>query len=159
MFVVQISLLIVTFPSLISQNLSLMQTIKEVNPPSHRTVCQYVKCHLILILLFMPLVDCWSRPLKCCTSCYSIVSHAALIHVNSTKLRNITCTSVATGMILRSLECTSLLYPGASAVLQYCSSQTPILTAVYSSLVSPKVKGAKSNTPPSSTYTWGLRIG
>ena len=32
MFVVQISLFIVTFLSLISQNLSLMQTTKEVNP-------------------------------------------------------------------------------------------------------------------------------
>ena len=32
MFVVEISLLIVTFLSLISQTLSLMQTIKEVNP-------------------------------------------------------------------------------------------------------------------------------
>jgi hypothetical protein len=39
MFVVQISLHIVTFLSLISQNLSLMQTIKEVNPHPRIAPC------------------------------------------------------------------------------------------------------------------------
>ena len=39
MFVVQISLLIVTFLSLISQNLSLVQTNKEVNLHSRITTC------------------------------------------------------------------------------------------------------------------------
>ena len=40
-------------------------------------------------------------------TCYtnSIVSH---IHVNTTKLRNITCTLVATSVIIQSLECKSL---------------------------------------------------
>jgi hypothetical protein len=38
-FVVQISLFIVTLSSLISQNLLLMQTIKEVNPRLHITPC------------------------------------------------------------------------------------------------------------------------
>ncbi len=39
MFVVQISLLIVTFLSLISRNLSLMQTTKEVNPHPRIAPC------------------------------------------------------------------------------------------------------------------------
>ena len=42
-------------------------------------------------------------------TCYtnnSIISH---IHVNTTKLHNITCTLVATGVILRSVECTSTM--------------------------------------------------
>jgi hypothetical protein len=39
MFVVQISLLIVTFLSLISRNSSLMQTTKEVNPHPHIAPC------------------------------------------------------------------------------------------------------------------------
>ena len=39
MFVVQISLLIVTFLSLISRNLSLMQTTQEVNPHPHTAPC------------------------------------------------------------------------------------------------------------------------
>ena len=39
MFVVQISLVIVTFLSLISQNLSLMQTTKEVNPHPRIAPC------------------------------------------------------------------------------------------------------------------------
>ena len=46
------------------------------------------------------------------TSCYSIMSHATLIlfyhgiHVNTTKLLNITYTLVATNVILQSLKCT-----------------------------------------------------
>jgi hypothetical protein len=57
MFVVQISLLIVTFLSLISQNSSLMQTTKEVTPHPHIASCgQHVECHLLLILLLPPLL-------------------------------------------------------------------------------------------------------
>ena len=48
MFVVQISLLIVTFLSLISQNLSLMQTTKEVNP--HSCIAPYVNMWSVTFL-------------------------------------------------------------------------------------------------------------
>ena len=94
-------------------------------------MCQYVECHLLIldfILLLMPLIECWCmhmphlprRPsgvdhttpinmlhfvLFHSVTCYtnSLVSH---IHVNTTKLHNITCILVATIVILWSLECT-----------------------------------------------------
>jgi hypothetical protein len=128
MFVFQILLLIVTFLSLISQNLSLMQTTQEVN--SHPRMAPCVN---------MWSVECWcmhlphrlGRPsgvdhtnvgdgrtnsncphisfvlfhnIICYTN--SIVLH---IHVITTKLHNITRTLVATSVILWSLECIAVL--------------------------------------------------
>ena len=98
--------------------------------PSHCAMCRYVECHLLILILLpllMPLVECWcmhmphrpGRPsgvdhmhhtiqmlhfvLFHSVTCYtnSIVSH---MHVNTTKFCNITCTLVATGVILWSLE-------------------------------------------------------
>ena len=96
--------------------------------PSHCAMCQYVEYLLLLFLLLLPLVKCWcmhmphrqERPSgldhtnggKRRMYSNSIVSHAPLIsiasciHVNTSELRNITCTLVAASVILRSLECT-----------------------------------------------------
>jgi hypothetical protein len=98
MFVVQNSLLIVTLLSLISQNFLINANHQRSQPtPSHCAMCQYVECHLLILilLLLMPLVECWcmymphrpgrpsgvdhTTPSNCCTLCYSIVSHATLI--------------------------------------------------------------------------------
>ena len=130
MFVVQISFLIVTFLSIISQFFSLMQTIKEVNP--HPRIAQCVNMwsvtFLFLFLFFflwylLNVGACichiahegqWSGPHQegwednefkfHSVTCYTtyVVSH---IHVNTTKLCYITCILVATDVILRSLEC------------------------------------------------------
>ena len=65
-FVVQISLLIVIFLSLISRNLSLMQTTKVVNPHPRITPCvnirvspSYSYSYFLLRLLLLPFVECW----------------------------------------------------------------------------------------------------
>jgi hypothetical protein len=52
MFVVQISLLIVTFLSLISQNVSKMQTTKEANPHPHIAPCVNMWSITFLFLFF-----------------------------------------------------------------------------------------------------------
>jgi hypothetical protein len=117
MFVVQISFLIVTFLSFISQILSLMQTIKEVNPHPRVAPCVnmwsvfffFFLCHLLNVGACICHI-LWEGQGEWTTlhsvTCYtnSIVSR---IHLNTTKLCNITCTLVATDVILRSLECTS----------------------------------------------------
>ena len=129
MRVVQISLLIVTFLSLTSQVFVIDANHQRSQPtPLHCAMCQYVEYHLLLLLLLLhPLVECWcmhlpqrmGRPsgvdhttpfnmlhfmLFHSVTCYtnSLVSR---IHINTTKLRNIMCTLVATSVILRSLEC------------------------------------------------------
>ena len=126
MFIVHISLFIVTFLSFVSRILSLMQVTKELNP--YRWICatcKYVECHLLLLLLPMPLVECWRmhmprRPGRSIgvkhtnggerkvnakfhsVTCYTNSIIASYIHVNTTKLCNSTCTLVATCVILRS---------------------------------------------------------
>jgi hypothetical protein len=128
MFVVQISLLIVTFLSLISQILSLMQTTKEANPHPCIAPCvnmwsityfssSYATTRWMLVHAYATLPEKvkWSGPhhiikMLHCALFYSVTyyinSTVSYIHVNTTKLRNITCTLVATCDILRSLECT-----------------------------------------------------
>ena len=65
MFVVQISLLIVTFPLPYITQFAINANHPRSQPtPSHCTMCQHVKCHLLILVLhhllpLMPLVDCW----------------------------------------------------------------------------------------------------
>ena len=61
MFIVQISLLIVTFLSFISRNVVINANHQRSQPtPSHCAMCQRVERHLLLLMfLLMPLVECW----------------------------------------------------------------------------------------------------
>ena len=131
MYVVQISLLIATFLSLISQILSLMQTIKEVNPHSRIAPCVnmwsvtflflfffffFILCHLLNVgdaYAISPRKAKRSEPHHTIKMLHFVLFHSvtcytnsivSCIHVNTTKLRNIMCALVATGVTLRSLE-------------------------------------------------------
>ena len=100
--------------------------------PSHCTICQYVECHLlILILILFFFFWChlliigacifyilekakWSGPQQqrwgeIEFKFHSVTSYTdsiiSCIHVNTTKLCNIMCSLVVTCVILRSLEC------------------------------------------------------
>ena len=138
MFVVQISLLIVTFLSLISRNLSLMQSTQEVNPHRHIAPCVsmwsvtflfffFSLCHLLNVGACICDI---ARPSGVdhtsigdmitnsnCPHIFFVLFHnltcytnsiVSRIHVNTTKPRNIMCTLIAIGVILWSLECTCL---------------------------------------------------
>ena len=61
-------------------------------------------------------------------TCYTN-SVASRIHVNTTKLCNITCTLVATGVILRSLECTTLITLFMVLIVTHSIGEQPKLDA------------------------------
>ena len=122
MFVVQISLCIVTFLSLTSQNLSMMQTTKEVNLQPR--IAPHVNMWSVFFFFFCHLLNVgacichitgkakWSGPHHNIKMLHFVSFHSvtcytnfkiSCMHVNTTKLRNITCIPVATDVILRSL--------------------------------------------------------
>ena len=130
MLIVQISLFIVTFLSLISQILSLMQASKEVNPHFRIAPCVNIWSVTFFFFVFFFLCHLFNVGACIChiagetkcsgphhtiqtlhfvlfqsVTCYInyIVSR---IHVKTTQLCNITCALLATSVILRSLECT-----------------------------------------------------
>ena len=120
MFIVQISLLIVTFFSLISRILSLIQTTKEVNPHPHIPPCVNMWSVTFLFLLIFFLFLCqllnvgacmchiawegqveWTTPHHTIKMLHYMLFHnvtcytksiVSHIHVNTTKLHNFMCT-------------------------------------------------------------------
>ena len=131
--VVQIALLIVAFSLPYITKFVINANHQRSQPTSsHCTTCQYVECLLLLPLLpLMPLVECWCVHMSHCTRRRSEVDHTtphhtvkmlhfvlfhsvtcytnpivSCIHANTTKLRNITSTLVATCVILQSVKCT-----------------------------------------------------
>ena len=139
MFVVQISLLVVTFLSLMSRIFVINANHQRSQPTtSHCTmwICgvppsysyssssSYATCWMLVhAYATSPGKAKWSGPhhnirmlhfvLLHSVTCYtdSVVSR---MHVNTTKLRNITCILVATGVKLRGLECTKHFEMGRS---------------------------------------------
>ena len=130
------SLLLSDFSSLYHEFLSLVQTTQEVNPHPRIAPCvnmwsatflfffsfSFSLCHLLNVgagichITREGQVE-WTTPhhttpLKCCTLCYSIMSHATPIlyyHASILPLQNSVISRallVATGVVLWSLECT-----------------------------------------------------
>ena len=124
------SLLVVTFLSLVSRIMSLMQTTKEVNLHPRIEPCVnmwifffFFLCHLLNVdacichIAREGQVEC-TTPHHTTGMLHFVLFHSVTfytnsiisgIHVNTTKLCNITCTMVATSVILQSLECTAML--------------------------------------------------
>jgi hypothetical protein len=80
MFVVKISLLIFTFLSLMSQILSLMQTIKEGNP--HPRIAPCVNMWSVAFFFFFFFFFCW-----CCCLCHLLNVGACICHISSGKTK------------------------------------------------------------------------
>ena len=94
---VQISLLVVTFPSHTSRTSTLKQSTKEFKP--------HARTHHIIVIVNIVIIATMSL-------CHSLMSHATLIlylsriHANTVHFLNVMCTLVATYVILESLEFT-----------------------------------------------------
>ena len=127
MFVVQTSLLIVTFLFFMSRNFVINANHqRSQSTPSHYAMCQYVECHLLSSSSYATcwmLVHAyatwstkakWSGPHHTIKMLHFVLFHSvtcytnslvSCIHVNTTKLRDITCALVATSVILWCLKC------------------------------------------------------
>ena len=140
MFVVQISLLIVTFLCLISGILSLLQTSKKSTHTlalRHMSICgvspsysysySYAICWMLVHAYpTSPRKAKWSGPHHTIKMLHFVLFHSvtcytnsivSCTHVNTTKLCNITCTLVATCVIIRSLDCTKSPWVPTSMLL------------------------------------------